>query len=266
MNVIPVTSLEGPELEPYRTLRETTRHWREGYAVVESGKVVLRLLQSEADVVSFLMTSEWFEKLHAMLSRPRYARTPVFIAEQEALRRIVGFPLHNNVMALIRIPENPDWDEFATSGRVYVAVEGIADAENIGMIVRNCAAFGVSGLIVGSDSCSPYLRRAVRVSVGAVFSLPVFHSADILQSLRGAKARHSWRIVATVPRGGENTLPGDDPICLFFGSEGNGLTDDALGICDALFTIPIRDDIDSLNVANATAIALYHAMVVRRSV
>jgi tRNA G18 (ribose-2'-O)-methylase SpoU len=145
----------------------------------------------------------------------------------------------------------------------HVALQGVADAENMGMIIRNCVGFGVDTLIVGSDSSSPYLRRSVRVSVGTIFSLRILIVDDVLAALKKIRTMHSWQLVATTPEYGSATLPrssSDAPLCLMFGSEAYGLTDKGIEMADLLFTIPMHEGCDSLNVANSLAVTLYEAL------
>jgi tRNA G18 (ribose-2'-O)-methylase SpoU len=263
----PVDSIDHRELEPYRTLRAHTWHWKEGFFVAEGERAVRGLLASGIEVISLLLSPEWLEALRAELARDALHATTVFVAPQDALRKIIGFKLHQNVMAIGRMPETASFETIVSRARgdaLFVALEGISDAENMGMILRNCAAFGVTALLVGPDSCNPYLRRSVRVSLGAVFSLTVHRCAHIIKTLGVLRERHGWRIAGTTPRGGRTDLAdlrhaGAPPLCLLFGGEAHGLSEKAVQICDLFFSIPMRSGVDSLNVANAVAVALYEA-------
>jgi tRNA G18 (ribose-2'-O)-methylase SpoU len=261
MKLVRVDDLELVELEPYRTLREHTQHWRGGYFVAEGEKVVRRLLASDIGTVSVLCSAVWLDVLASELGAERHADLTVYVAPDDVLEQVVGYALHKRIMAIGRIPAQPDLDALGVRSGVHVAVEGIADAENMGVMLRACAGMGAASFIAGADSTSPWLRRSVRVSMGTVFGLPVYRCDDVRATLGALQARHGWRIVGTVPRGGVPTLPaGDAPICLWFGSEGTGLSDEAIAMCDGLFTIPMHGDVDSLNVANAMAVALYAAL------
>lgn len=266
--LIHVHSLDLPALEPYRTLRETTQHWQRGFFVAEGDKVVRQLLASRLEVLSLLLSAGWYEALEAQLGDARFAGTDVHVAPDALLEQITGMTLHKKILAVGRIPDNPTLESLsvsATGSRMHVALEGIADAENMGVIARNCAAFGVESLLTGADSSSPWLRRSVRVSMGTLFGLRTHRSDDIVQTLETLRREHDWRIVGTTPRGGVTSMreaagAHTGPLCLFFGSEGNGLGDWALDACDARFTIPMHDGVDSLNVANALAVCLYDAL------
>ena len=264
--LVPVTTLNLPELEPYRSLRETTHHWQRGFFVAESEKVVRRLMESNVAIASILLSATWHDALAQTLSGPRFAETDIFVAPDHLLEGITGINLHKKIMAIGRIPENPTFDSYAQSasgGGVHVALEGIADAENMGAIIRTCAAFGVRSLLTGSDSSSPWLRRSVRVSMGAIFGLRSFRAGNICDTLDRLRREHGWRVIGTTPRGGITTLDGEghggQPLCLFFGSEGHGLSERAFASCDERYSIPMAGDVDSLNVAIAVAVALYEA-------
>lgn len=265
MNIIDVDTLDLPELEPYRTLRRQTQHWREGYFVAEGEKAVRALLASSLVVRSMLISRDWLPLVEEHRLPGILDDSTIFVAPDDLLEGIVGYPLHKRLMAIGLLPENPSLERLHAAGSpdaVYVALEAIADAENMGMILRNCAAFGVAGLIVGSDSSSPYLRRSVRVSLGNVFSLRIHRSENLHETLRRCRTEFGWQVVGTTPRGGETRIVSptpERPLCLLFGSEAQGLTEEALSLCDGLFTIPMRGDVDSINVANAVAVALHEA-------
>ena len=272
MRVVPVTTLDLPELEPYRTLRARTWHWREGFFVAEGEKVVRALLDSRIEIVSLLTSASWLEVLKGSLTAERGPDTVIYLGEDALLEGIVGFPLHQKLLAIGRIPPNPPLEELhiREPGRhVHVALEGLADAENMGMILRNAAAFGVRSLIWGSDSTSPWMRRSVRVSLGNLFALRIHRADSLHDTLRRCREELGWRIVGTTPQGGDNHIvwdetPGKDArvehLCLLFGSEAEGLTDEALALCDAHFSIPMQGGVDSINVANAVAVTLFEAV------
>ncbi len=289
MRVVPVTTLDLPALEPYRTLRARTWHWREGFFVAEGEKVVRALLDSRIEIVSILTSKSWLEALEGSFTAERGPETVIYLGEDALLEGIVGFPLHQKLLAIGRIPPNPPLEELHTRApgcHVHVALEGLADAENMGMILRNAAAFGARSLIHGPDSTSPWLRRSVRVSLGNLFALRIHRADSLHDTLRRCREELGWRIVGTTPRGGDNRImwdetpgknentaaggqagsPGQEPgdraghLCLLFGSEAEGLTDKALALCDAHFSIPMRGGVDSINVANAVAVTLFEAV------
>ncbi|MDX9760352.1 MAG: RNA methyltransferase [Bacteroidota bacterium] len=276
MRIVHITDLDHPDLEPYTTLRARTVHGHAGLCVAEGEKAVRAMIDAGIRVRSLLLSQRWADALATEFRRDNLADAVAYVAEDDVLEDIVGYPLHKSLMAMGEVPENPSMEMLRPTVRdtvqmadrscpIIVAMEGIADAENMGMILRNCAAFGVAGVVVGSDSTSPYLRRSVRVSLGNVFRLRIHRTDRILESIRRYRDEYGWWIVGTTPRDGipEIMIPTEGgtarPLCLLFGSEATGLTSEALALCDARFTIPMRNDVDSINVANAVAVALFAA-------
>lgn len=260
-----VASLDQPALEPYRTLRRPLDHQRRGIFIAEGEKVVQRLLESDLHVQSMLLTPEWFEVYKTRIDH-RKERIEVFIARKELLEQIVGFTLHQGIMAVAEIPKPVTFDEvLASAKRPYLlaAVDGLTNSENLGVLVRNCAGFGVQALIVGETSSSPYLRRAVRNSMGTVFRLPVVPVENLAGTLRHLKVSHGIRSYAAHPHSERTTLFEADftaDCCIVFGSEGEGISSGVLAACDGQVAIPMHNGVDSLNVASASAVFFYEVL------
>jgi tRNA G18 (ribose-2'-O)-methylase SpoU len=194
INVQPITSFDAPELEPYRTMRRPTEHAQRGIFVAEGDKVVQRLLESHFHVISVVLPENRLEEFRPLLeSRPEQIN--VYLAERKFLVTLVGIELFQGVLAVGKIPRTfslADLLAQSPSPRLFATVEGLTNAENIGLLVRNCAAFGTQGLIVSPTCCSPFLRRAVRNSMGTIFQMPVVETADLIKSLtRTARRRRT---------------------------------------------------------------------------
>lgn len=259
-----ITNIHQPDLEPYRTLKRPIDHQKQGIFIAEGEKVVRRLAESLLHIRSILLTQEWFT-IYEPLLRSRSEDIDVYIANKDLMETIVGYPLHKGIMALGEIPER------ATIAKVvaeidrpflFAAVDGIMNSENLGVIVRNCASFGVQAILVGETSCDPYLRRAVRNSMGNVFVLPIVQLSNIANELSLLRLSHGIKLIAAHPREGSKdmrmvNLAGD--CCVVFGSEGNGISEGVLGVCDESVTIPMMNGVDSINVGSASAVLLYEA-------
>jgi tRNA G18 (ribose-2'-O)-methylase SpoU len=263
LHIETIQSLEAPELAWYRTLKRPEEHERAGVLVATNEKVVRRLLASRFPVVSALLTPAWFAEFEPQLrARPEDIR--VFVGEKALLESITGYQLHQGALAVARIPPLPSLAELlATAPRplLLAAVEGIASAENLGSIVRNCAAFGASFLIVGETCGSPFQRRAVSGSMGTLFEQPVVQVDNLVATLTDLRAR-GIRCLAAHPRPDAKKLASVDlrgDCCLVFGAEGPGITEAALAACDDMVEIPMPSHMNSLNVAAATAVFLYEA-------
>ena len=262
MTIRPVETLEDPLLQPYRTLRRPLEHQRSGIFVAEGEKVVRRLLDSTLDVVSLLLTPEWLEVYRPRLEL-KTGNVQVFVAPKSVVESIVGFQLHQGIMAVAHIPEPPSLAialQQSHNPCLLVAVDGLTNAENLGVLVRNCAAFDVDALLVGETSSSPYLRRAVRNSMGTVFRLPVVQLSNLVGTIKEMQSAHRIQVIAAHPHTDQKALHRASLIggcCIIFGSEGGGISAEVLAACDASVAIPMKDGVDSLNVASASAVFLY---------
>ena len=256
MDIHEIYSLDLPELEPYRTLRRPQQHIARGIFVAEGEKVVRRLLDSCLSVISILLTAPWLEQIRKVHS---LEGARIFVAEKKLLETIVGFRLHQGIMAVARVPQEPSLDQLLTNlprPFLLIALDGIMSAENVGAIVRNAAAFGANGILAGATSSSPYLRRAVRNSMGAIFRLPALHT-DLREAL--SKIRSQCKTVAATPGGDQSVTTTDfnGNLCVVFGNEGTGISEAVLELCDARVAITMQNETDSLNVASAAAVFLY---------
>ncbi|HYT58841.1 MAG TPA: RNA methyltransferase [Haliangiales bacterium] len=263
LRVQEIETLELPELAPYRTMRRQWEHRQEGLFVAEGEKVVRRLLESDFTVVSLLLPENWLREYEPLI-RARREEIRAYVADKKILEKLTGFSMFQGVLAVGKIPSRVELETiFKKCPRPYLfaAVEGLSNAENVGVLVRNCAAFGVQALLVGSTCSSPFLRRAVRSSMGAIFRLPVAEDIPLVQSLRELRAR-GVRCVAAHPHPGKRALWESEfttDCCVVFGSEGHGLSIDVLDVCDEAAAIPMHSGVDSLNVGNAAAVFFYEA-------
>lgn len=262
-HVRPIDSFDLPELQPYRTMRRQMDHRKEGIFVAEGEKVVRRLLESRFLVVSVLLPEKWFQELEPLLAaRPEEVR--VFVAEKQLLETLTGFSMYQGLLAVGKVPAKTSVAEIlphSAPPRLLVATDGLSSAENLGALVRNCAAFNAQALLVGETCTSPYLRRAVRSSMGAVFQLPIIEDEHLAKTLAGLRAA-GIHCVAAHPHADGRTLTQarlKDDCCLVFGSEGYGISPAVLAACDEAVAVPMPPTVDSLNVGSAAAVFLYEA-------
>jgi len=269
MHVINVTSLDRTELTPYATLRQHEEHRRAGLFVAEGDKVVRRLLESDFGVVSILLPARRLAEFEPLL-RDRPEDVPVYVMEIAELEKLTGFPFFQGVLAVGRIPKIHSLTSIlahAPAPRLFVAVAGLTNAENVGLIVRNSVAFGAQALIVDGTSASPFLRRAVRNSMGTIFKLPVVEAATLSEGLRVLRTG-GVRIIAAHPHADQRTIGQSDfrgDCCIVLGSEGSGLSSELLVNCDECVAIPMSHEVDSLNVGSAAAVFLYEAARQRKT-
>ena len=259
-----IQSLDLPELELYLTLKRVEEHERAGVLVAANSKVVQRLLTSRFTVMSVLVTQDWLDKLEPQLSA-RTEDITVYVADKPLLETITGYKMHQCALAVAKIPPQPTFEELlANSPRplLLAAAEGIASTDNLGAIVRSCAAFGAHFFIAGETCGSPFQRRAVSGSMGSIFEQPVVHVDNLVEKLNTLRAQ-GVRCLAAHPRADAKKLTDADlrgDCCLVFGTEGPGLSNAVLAACDDILEIPMPSHMNSLNVATCAAVFLYEAM------
>jgi tRNA G18 (ribose-2'-O)-methylase SpoU len=263
--VQPITSLEGPELQPYRTMKRDGEHRKKRIFVAEGDKVVLRLLRSSFEVVSLLMPEKWLERLRSLiLARPERDRIRIFTADRKLLEQLTGFSMYQGVLGVGRVPDPVPLESMLKAQPrpwLLAAVEDLTNSENLGGLVRNCAGLGVTALLVGESCSSPYLRRAVRSSMGAIFKLPVLETDHLAHTLMVSR-RMGIRNIAAHPHTQKRILSHADltgDCCIVFGSEGSGISQTVLDLCDEAVAIPMANEVDSLNVASSSSVFLYEA-------
>jgi tRNA G18 (ribose-2'-O)-methylase SpoU len=258
-----IESFDLPELQPYRTMRRQHEHRQQGIFVAEGEKVVRRLVESKFSVVSVLLPEKWLPDLGPFLqARPEDIQ--VFVAEKALLETLTGFSMYQGLLAVGKIPVMPTLAEVVARSQqpqLLAAADGLSSAENLGTLVRNCAAFNAQALIVGETCGSPFLRRAVRSSMGSIFHMPIVETASLVQALRDLR-EFGIRCIAAHPHTNGRTLSqasfaGD--CCVVFGSEGYGISPAVLAACDEAAAIPMPETVDSLNVGSAAAAFLYEA-------
>jgi tRNA G18 (ribose-2'-O)-methylase SpoU len=258
-----IESFDLPELQPYRTMRRQHEHRERGIFVAEGEKVVRRLLESKFGVVSVLLPEKWLLELEPLL-QTRPEQVQVFVAEKALLETLTGFSMYQGLLAVGTVPTMPALAEVVARSpqpRLLAAADGLSSAENLGALVRNCAAFNAQALIVGETCSSPFLRRAVRSSMGTIFQMPIVETTSLVQALRDLRER-GIRCIAAHPHVSGRTLSQASfasDCCVVFGSEGYGISPAVLAACDEAAAIPMPETVDSLNVGSAAAVFLYEA-------
>lgn len=249
-------------LSPYRNLKGKMLE-KEGVFIAEGEKVVRSMLKSSCRVESCLVASGAKARYRHILSIMTQRGVSVYSADDEIIEDVIGFRFHRGIMAVGCCPKKITLSGFLKdrqNPRILVALNAVNDPENVGLIVRNAAAFGAGALIVDAATYDPYYRKAVRVSMGTVFGLPVCYEKDLAPSLVWLKKDRGARIIAAMPGRGAKDIAVTDLsgcVCIVFGNEDKGISRGVLNIADEKVRIPISKTVDSLNVTAASAIFLY---------
>ena len=252
-------SFSAADVADFQSLKGKGGHFERGLFIAEGPKVVGLMLDSELTIRAAYFTEEYLDRFREKLSE-RPETIQVFVAAKPEMEALVGYALHQGLMLSVEIPQ-PKPLELSELPKHWtaVALDSIADAENMGAIIRNCAAFGVTGIILDDQSCNPYLRRSVRVSMGTIADVTFYRVPDLAMALESLRDAGFGVIGAAI---GQDAKPLHeaakfDRTVLVFGSEGWGLRDGIRNACTELREIPMSNDVDSLNVAIASGIFLY---------
>lgn len=230
------------DFEIFDSLRE--RRCPEGHFLGDGLRVVRKMLEHRS-AVRILCSPEWVDRL------PGLEGVEVLTAPRARLHELVGFKLHQGLMALGRIPPPRP-----PRGSLFVALDGLSNAENVGAVLRTCAGFGVDGVFVPPTTASPWLRRAVRVSIAAPLHTPVHFVDDLAETLRPLNA---WAAHIHGSKIDYRTMDYRGPCCLVLGGEDKGVTDAVLAACKGVIYIPMAEGWDCLNVAGSAAVLLAEA-------
>lgn len=273
MPPVPIGTIDDPRVADFRDIRDADLLTRRDLFVAEGRLVVRRLLESaRLDARAVLVTDTALATIEDLL--PARPALPVYVAPQGVMNAIAGFDIHRGCLALGRRPVAQAWATLVAKARRLVVLERVGNADNVGSVFRNAAAFGVDAVLLGPACANPLYRKAIRTSMGTTLALP-FAEASPWPGVLGDLRDSGWSVVAltpdqaappmrsvlpdpAAPPGKNQARPGaSGRVALVLGHEGEGLSAAALDACSARTRIPMRAGVDSLNVATAAAIALY---------
>ena len=268
-NVIEITDFTAPELDVYARLTEAQLLNREepakGLFIAESPKVIERALDAGCEPVSLLMERKHIDS-QAKDVIARCGDIPVYTSDLEILTKLTGFQLTGGVLCAMRRPQLKRVEEVLKNTRRIVILENVMNPTNVGAIFRSAAALGMDAVLLTPGCSNPLYRRACRVSMGTVFQIPwTFigsEMADWPESGMKQLRELGFKTAALALR--DDSVSIDDPkllaeekLAVILGSEGDGLTNDTIADCDYTVRIPMYHDVDSLNVAAASAVAFW---------
>jgi tRNA G18 (ribose-2'-O)-methylase SpoU len=264
--IVSVADLADPVLADYRNVPDPALLAERGVCVAE-GRLVVRglLTRGRFRVRSLLVTEAARASLDDVLAAVP-AAVPIYVASKTLMSSIVGFNVHRGCLAIGERPGETAVDEVSSAeGKrsLVVVLEQVANADNVGGIFRNAAAFGADGVILSPGCCDPLYRKAIRVSIGGTLSVPFARCASWPDDLARLQAR-GFAVLALTPGGEAVDIDGEPApwgsrrhLAVLAGAEGSGLTAEALGLADHRVRIPMVPGANSLNVATAVGIALH---------
>jgi tRNA G18 (ribose-2'-O)-methylase SpoU len=250
-----------PRLTDYRDLRDvqlrTHLEAEHGLFLAEGEKVVRRAVESGFPVRSFLMAPRWLDGLSDVLAT---TDAPCLVVTEAMAEQVTGFHVHRGALAsLARLPL-PGVADVLADARTVVVLEDIVDHTNVGAVFRSAAALGVDAVLLAPRCADPLYRRAVKVAMGAVFTVPYTRLDDWYDALEHVAQAGFTTVALTLADDAVDiaeAVEGLDKVALVLGSEGHGLSSRWERSADCRAVIPMGRGIDSLNVAAATAVACY---------
>jgi tRNA G18 (ribose-2'-O)-methylase SpoU len=262
VHVIQITDLDQDGLADYSRLTDVVlRRLSEpagGLYIAESTKVISRALAAGHQPRSVLVQEQWLEDMEILLAD---FDVPIYVGSGELLETLTGYNLHRGALAAMHRPALAPVEQVVAGARRIVVLEDIVDHTNVGAIFRAVAGLGADAVLITPRCADPLYRRSVRVSMGTVLQVPWTRlpewpgGADILK----AEGFHLAALALTEDAVTLDDFAASQPerLALVLGTEGDGLSRQALEHADTVVTIPMLHGIDSLNVASASAVALW---------
>jgi len=280
MNYIHIEDIDLPELEVYTKLSEVQllRYFEPdiGVFVSESANVVLRALEAGYEPISLLVEDERLEKearpvidMIENTCRPEIKdKVTVYIAGHELLKDLTGYALVRGLWAVLRRKPLPGLAEFCKDKKKLAVLYDIMNPTNAGAIIRSAAALGVDGVVLTSGSVNPLSRRSARVSMGTVFQVPwTFGEKEEGPGTGLIEQLHNLGYTTVAMALTDDSVSVDDDrlknnekLAIVLGTEGDGLPDEVIKACTYTVKIPMQHNVDSLNVAAASAVAFWEIL------
>lgn len=260
--LITIDDPDDPRLKDYTGLTDVELRRRrepvEGLFIAEGEKVIRRARQAGYEMRSMLLSAKWVDVMRDVIDE---VPAPVYAVSRDLVERVTGYHVHRGALASMQRRPLPTAEELLVTARRVVVMEAVNDHTNIGAIFRSAAALGMDAVLLSPDSADPLYRRSVKVSMGAVFSVPYARLEAWPKDLE--KVREAgFKLLALTPDEKASVIDDAAPhrldrVALMLGAEGDGLSRQALVAADEWVRIPMAHGVDSLNVGAAAAVAFY---------
>lgn len=261
MPIIHISSVTDPGVEIFSSLTEAqlcdARLFERGLFIAESSKVIDVALDAGCEPYALITEERHLDGIAAKVAA-RVGDIPIYVGEPEILKALTGFPMVRCVMCAMRRPALPSVGEVLKDAHRIVVIDSVTNTTNIGAIFRSAIALGVDAVLLTRTTCDPLNRRAVRVSMGTVFQAPWTWMDAPISSLH----EYGFRTAAMALT--DQSIPLDAPVlktvdrlALVMGTEGDGLPQETISEADYVVRIPMKHNVDSLNVAAAAAVAFW---------
>ncbi len=267
--IIEITDFSAPELDIYARLSENQllryHEPKPGIFIAESPKVIERALSAGYEPISFLAEKSHVEgQARDLLSR--YSHIPVHVADAPVLTKLTGFQLTRGFLCAMRRRPLPEVRDICANARRIAILENVMNPTNVGAIFRSAAALGIDAVLLTPACSDPLYRRAARVSMGTVFQIPWTYfdiknntwpqpGICLLQEM-GFKTV-AMALTDNAVNIDDKALMAEKKLAIILGTEGEGLMPETISACDYTVCIPMSHQVDSLNVAAASAVAFW---------
>lgn len=262
--IIRVEDPADPRLSDFTDLTDVELRRRrepaEGLFVAEGEKVIRRAVQAGYPMRSMLLSEKWLPAMQEVIEE---TGAPAYVMRPEAAEQVTGYHVHRGALASMERTPLPEPGALLARARRVVIMEAVNDHTNIGAVFRSAAALGMDGVLLSPSCADPLYRRSVKVSMGAVFSVPYARLERWPHGLETVREA-GFRLLALTPD--EEAAALDDTgvhrlprAALLLGAEGGGLSERAMRAADERVRIPMAQGVDSLNVGAAAAVAFYAA-------
>ena len=261
MPLIHITDLHHSGVEVFSTLTEAQLRNRiepeKGVFIAESPKVIHVALNAGYQPLALLCEERHITGDAADIIA-RCGDIPVYTGSRDLLASLTGYTLTRGVLCAMRRPAPRTVEEVCADAHRVVVIDGVVDTTNIGAIFRSAAALGIDAVLLTPTSCDPLNRRAVRVSMGSVFLLPWTWIDNPVRQLTSLGFRTAAMALTDNSVSIDHPALMDEPrLAIIMGTEGDGLSSEVIAQTDYVVRIPMYHNVDSLNVAAASAVAFW---------
>ena len=266
--IIAVSSLDIPQLKIYTSL--TDSHLRKlleydnGIFIAESDTVIEVALSAGCVPISALTDEKYLN--HRAMDILKKCDIPVYTASSKEMKKLTGYKLNRGMLCAMKRLVLPSVEDICRNARGIAVIANIADSTNVGAIIRSAAALGIDAVLVSTSCCDPLCRRAIRVSMGTVFLIPWTYIGDNDKNWykTGIPTLHKMGFKTVAMALTDNSvgiedkaLKREEQLAIILGTEGYGLCENTIKMSDYTVKIPMYHNVDSLNVAAASAVAFY---------
>ncbi|MEA5019965.1 MAG: RNA methyltransferase [Gordonibacter sp.] len=271
MPLIHIASLDDPRLSVYSGVTDAQLRdcsdFEQGLFIAESRKVIDRARTAGMRLCSLFLEEKWLTQTMPLIEcvLEEDPTLPVLVATRTQFHAITGYEVTRGALAAFERPALPEVTELLADSHRVAILEDVTNYTNIGAVFRSAAALGIDAVLITPSCHDPLYRRAARVSMGTVFQVPWTRIGEERDwALQGVPLLHELGFKTAALALSDNAVPLHDArlrecdkLALVLGTEGDGLSVSTIAQCDYTVKIPMDHDVDSLNVAAASAVAFW---------